>query len=211
VPEGVSRSTIPERGIEPQRWEKCHFFATFRPQLSLSPTVSRPGVAFQWRPCKPHDSPWRNDMKIFLNRSLVGPQTQAISVARDVVRIVIAAVLAGTGFALLLALTVLSLSVIAPPAQASGSPAVASSEPDPGRGSAMELPGKQDASADHPAIPSVVASAAAADLPQVPAHEAVFDSLPKTGTARPAVLYLLLALAAGFLAFFVYSLVRRKS
>jgi LPXTG-motif cell wall-anchored protein len=153
---------------------------------------------------------WDN-MKIFVNRSLVGPQAPVVSMARDVVRIVIAAVLAGTGFALLLALSVLSLTVIAPPAQASGSPTVASSEPDPGRGSAMETPGKQDASADHPAIPPVVASAAAADLPQVPAHEAVFDSLPKTGTARPAVLYLLLALAAGFLAFFVYSLVRRKS
>ena len=150
-------------------------------------------------------------MKVFLNRSLVGPQTQAISVARDVARIVIAAVLTGTGFALLLALTVLSLTVIAPPAQASGSPTVASPEPDPGRGSAMEMPGKQDASADHPAISPVIASAAAADLPQVPAHEAVYDSLPKTGAVTPAVLYLLLALAAGLLALFAYSLVRRKS
>lgn len=155
--------------------------------------------------------PLGDDMKIYTNRSLVGPQAPAFSMARDVVRIVITAVLAGTGFALLLALTVLSLTVLAPPAQASGSPTLASSGSEPGRGAGMETPVKQDASADFPAIPPVVASAAAADLPQIPAHEAVFDSLPKSGTATPAVLYLLLALAAGFLAFFAYSLVRRKS
>lgn len=155
--------------------------------------------------------PLGDDMNNFTNRSLVGPQAPAFSVARDVVRIVIAAVLAGTGFALLLALTVLSLTVIAPPAQASGAPTLSSSEADPGRGNAMERHGKQDAALDHTAIQPIVASAAAADLPQVSKHEAVFDSLPKTGTARPAVLYLLLALAAGFLAFFAYSLARRKS
>lgn len=130
--------------------------------------------------------------------------------ARDMLRVVMTAVLAGTGFALLLALAVLSLTVIAPPAQASGAPALVSSEPDPGRGSGTQAPGKQDASADRPAIQPVVASAAAADLPQVLRHEAVYDSLPKTGTATPAVLYLLLALGAGFLAFFAYSLAKRR-
>jgi hypothetical protein len=155
--------------------------------------------------------PLGDDMNNFLIRSLVGPQSPAFAVARDVVRIVITAVLAGTGFALLLALTVLSLTVIAPPAQASGAPTLSSSEADPGRGNAMEKHGKQDTTLDHTAIQPVVASAAAADLPQVSKHEAVFDSLPKAGTARPAVLYLLLALAAGFLAFFAYSLARRKS
>ena len=82
-------------------------------------------------------------MKTFSNRSLVGPQTPAFSMARDVVRIVITAVLVGTGFALLLALTVLSLTVIAPPAQASGAPALASAEPDQTAGPRTEKPGEQ--------------------------------------------------------------------
>ena len=151
-------------------------------------------------------------MKIIANRSLVGLQAADFSMVRDVLRIVITAVLAGTGFALLLALTVLSLTVIAPPAQASGGPTLASSEPDQGRGSGMERPGKQDAT---PVLaagqPAGTPAAAPVNLPRDSTHEGVYDSLPKTGTARPAVLYLLLALAAGFLAFFAYSLVRRKS
>jgi LPXTG-motif cell wall-anchored protein len=151
-------------------------------------------------------------MKIFSNRSLVGPQTPAFSVARDVVRIVIAAVLAGTGCALLLALTVLSLTVIAPPAQASGGPVLASVEPDQGRGSATQTPGKQDATPVHPAGQPVGAPVLAPAIPlRDSTHERVFDSLPKTGTTTPAVLYLILALVAGVLAFFVYSLARRKS
>jgi Ca-activated chloride channel family protein len=84
-----------------------------------------------------------DDMNIFSNRSLVGPQTPAFSMARDVVRIVITAVLAGTAFALLLALAVLSLTVIAPPAHASGTPMLASAEPDQAAGLATEKPGEQ--------------------------------------------------------------------
>lgn len=82
-------------------------------------------------------------MKTFSNRSLVGPQTPAFSMARDVVRIVITAVLAGTGFALLLALTVLSLTVIAPPTHASGMPTLASSDSDQAAGPPTEKPGEQ--------------------------------------------------------------------
>lgn len=82
-------------------------------------------------------------MKTFSNRSLVGPQMSAFSMARDVVRIVITAVLAGTVLALLLALTVLSLTVIAPPAQASGAPVLASAEPDQAAGPLTEKPGEQ--------------------------------------------------------------------
>ena len=82
-------------------------------------------------------------MKVFSNRSLVGLHTPAVSMARDVVRIVIAAVLAGTGFALLLALTVLSLSVIAPSAQASGTTVLASAEADGPAGPLTEKPGEQ--------------------------------------------------------------------
>jgi len=151
-----------------------------------------------------------DDMDNFSNRSLAGSRTPAFTMARDVARMIVTAVVAGTGFALLLALTVLSLTVISPPAQASGAPSLASSEPDQGHGSGTQAPGKQDAAPDHPAIQPVVASVAAADLPQVPRHEAVYDSLPKTGTTTPAVLYLLLALGAGFLAFFAYSLARRR-
>jgi LPXTG-motif cell wall-anchored protein len=149
-------------------------------------------------------------MNNFSNRSLVGPQTPALSMARDVARMVIAAVLVGTGFALLLALAVLSLTVIAPPTQASGGPVLASPEPDPGRESTMQTPGKQDATPVHPAG-QPVATPAAASLPRDATHEGIFDSLPKTGTATPAMLYLILALVAGFLVFFVYSLARRKS
>jgi LPXTG-motif cell wall-anchored protein len=151
-------------------------------------------------------------MKIFANRSLVGPQAPDLSMARDVLRIVITALLAGTGFALLLALTVLSLTVIAPPAQASGGPTLASSEPDQGRGGGMQTPGKQNATPVLAASqPAGTPAAAPVNLPRASTHEGVFNSLPKTGSATPAVLYLLLALGAGFLAFFAYSLARRKS
>ena len=153
-----------------------------------------------------------NDMNLFPNRSLAGPQAPAVSMARDVIRIVITAVLAGTAFALLLALTVLSLTVIAPPAQASGAPTLASSEPIQGRGTEMEAPGQQDAGPVHLAAQAASAPAAApVSLPQQSTHEAVYDSLPKSGTSSPTLLYLLLALGAGFLGLFVYSLARRKS
>ena len=149
-------------------------------------------------------------MNLFPNRSLAGPQAPAVSMARDVIRIVITAVLAGTAFALLLALTVLSLTVIAPPAQASGAPTLASSEPVEGRRTEMEAPGKQDAGSVQLAAQAVSASAAApVSLPQQSTHEA--DSRPKSGTSSPALLYLLLVLGAGFLGLFVYSLAKRKS
>ena len=152
-----------------------------------------------------------NDMNLFPNRSLAGPQAPAVSMARDVIRIVITAVLAGTAFALLLAMTVLSLTVIAPPAQASGAPTLASSEPVQGRETEMGAREKQDAGPVHLAAQAVSASAAPVSLPLQSTHEAVFDSLPKSGMSSPALLYLLLALGAGFLGLFVYSLARRKS
>jgi hypothetical protein len=150
-------------------------------------------------------------MKVIANRSLVGPQAPDLSMARDVLRIVITAVLAGTGFALLLALTVLSLTVISPPAQASGGPTLASSEPDQGRGSGMQTPGEQDATPVLAASqPAGTPTAVPVNLPRDSTHEGVFNTLPKSGTATLAVLYLLLALGAGFLAFFAYSLARRR-
>src|SRR6266853_1275934 len=85
-------------------------------------------------------------MNIISNGSWVGAQGTELSMVRDVFRIVITAVLAGTGFALLLALAVLSLTVIASSVQASGGPVLESSTPEPGRGNAMETSGKQDVS-----------------------------------------------------------------
>ena len=151
-----------------------------------------------------------NDMNLFLNRSLAGPQAPTVSITRDVLRIVITAVLAGTAFALLLALTVLSLTVISPPAQASGAPTLASSEPIEGRRTEMEAPGKQDAGSVQLAAQAVSASAAApVSLPQQLALQA--DSRPQSATSSPALLYVLMALGAGLLALFVYSLAKRKS
>lgn len=66
-----------------------------------------------------------DNMNTLSNRNLVS--VPRVSAARDIVRIVIAAVVAGTGFSVLMALTVLSLAVIAPPVQASGAPALTSS------------------------------------------------------------------------------------
>ena len=147
-------------------------------------------------------------MNLFLNRSLAGPQAPAVSITRDVIRIVITAVLAGTAFALLLALTVLSLTVIAPPAQASGAPTLASSEPGEGRSTEMEAPGKQDAGSVQLAAQAVSASAPVS-LPQQLTLQA--DSRPQSATSSPALLYVLLALGAGFLGLFVYALSKRKS
>ena len=76
----------------------------------------------------------------------------------------------------------------------------------------MRLPAKPDtialqAADQHGGTPAAAPTA----LPPASTHEGVYDSLPKTGTGVPFVLYLLLALGAGFLAYFAYSLARRKS
>ncbi|HYJ18504.1 MAG TPA: VIT domain-containing protein, partial [Burkholderiales bacterium] len=63
-------------------------------------------------------------MKMFWNRSLIVSEAQGYSIARDLVRFVVTAVLAGTGFAILLAVTILGLALVAPPAEASSGPAV---------------------------------------------------------------------------------------
>ena len=149
------------------------------------------------------------DMNIFSNRSLVGPQTPAIAMARDVARIVIAAVLVGTGFALLLALTVLSLTVIAPPAQASGAPALVSSEPEQTPRAPSEKPGEQTSEQTGGSLlgEAFAAQALPADVPQGRSKEGVFSSLP--GLATPVGWSLILALLAGVLAFIVYA--RRKA
>lgn len=143
-------------------------------------------------------------MNTLSNRSLAGSQAPAVSIGRDVVRIVMAAVLAGTGFALLLALAVLSLTVIAPPAQASGAPTLTSAEPNPGAGIDSKMPGKLDAA------PIRLAAAPISTQPK-PADPPLDSTQSQHKADRPVVLYLVLALVAGFLAFLAYSLVKRKS
>jgi len=76
-------------------------------------------------------------MKMFWNRDLVGAEAPGDSITRDLIRFVLAAVVAGTGFAMLLALTLLGLTLMAPPAEAS------SAAVEKGAGASAERPGDQ--------------------------------------------------------------------
>lgn len=146
-------------------------------------------------------------MKTIANRNWMGLQAPDMAMMRDVLRLVITAVLAGTGFALLLALTVLSLTVISPPAVASGAPGLAASGPNFTDTSATPAPGGQIAAADSSlGLPA----AAAASLPPAATHAGLIDAPAKAGTASPALLWLAIALVAGVLVFSVVSLARRK-
>jgi uncharacterized protein (DUF58 family) len=145
-------------------------------------------------------------MNVFPNRSLAGPQAPAVSIARDVARIVITAVLAGTAFAILLALTVLSLTVIAPPAQASGAPVTVTETPVNGGGSGT---GAVTAAPIHLAAANPQSRAEAKEPPQVAVHEQMYESLEKS--KLPVVLYIVLALLAGLLGYFGYIAVKGKS
>jgi hypothetical protein len=139
-----------------------------------------------------------DNMNTLSNRNLVS--VPRVSVARDIVRLVIAAVLSGTGFAMLMALAVLSLTVIAPPVQASGAPAVTSSaSPD-------MAPATEDQSGA-PVGTTFIGEAAAAQPPLPTAAPAIrsdeaaagsLPSLPKLGA-----LALVLALVAGVAVRFV--------
>jgi|tagenome__1003787_1003787.scaffolds.fasta_scaffold20357339_2 hypothetical protein len=116
-----------------------------------------------------------------------------VSAARDIVRIVIAAVLAGTGFSVLMALAVLSLTVIAPPAQASGAPALTSS------GSADMTRATSDQS-EAPASATFIGEAAAAQPLQVAApaiHNEESPARSLSSLPRLAMLALVLAVLAG--------------
>lgn len=77
-------------------------------------------------------------MKTFWNSSLIGAESSGFSMARDVVRFVVTAAIAGTGFAILLALTILGLTLVAPPAEASSAPESGSVH-----GSPSDRPGDQ--------------------------------------------------------------------
>lgn len=76
-------------------------------------------------------------MKMFWNRDLVGADAPGDSIIRDLIRFVLAAVVAGTGFSILLALTLLGLTLMAPPAEAS------SAAIEKGSGISAERPGDQ--------------------------------------------------------------------
>ncbi|HEX4984794.1 MAG TPA: hypothetical protein VFV71_01855 [Burkholderiales bacterium] len=135
---------------------------------------------------------------------------RALAISLDVARAVVTAALAGTVFALLLALAVLSLTVVAPPAQASGAPVATSDAP----GNAPEMAAS---AAEKPAAPIHLAAVPA--RPQDPAvqpaqpaaaaaHAEVYESLH--GSSRPLVLYLLAGIAAALAGFAVYSLSKKR-
>jgi hypothetical protein len=146
-----------------------------------------------------------DDMNGFSNGSLVGPQLPALSMARDAARIVITAVLAGAGFAVLLALAVVSLTVISPPAGASGAPVMGSSEPALTTSATSELPGAQ--SGGGVISETQAAQALPANIPPSQPRKGGFGSL--AGLPTPAQWSLVLALLAGAIALIVY--LRRKT
>ncbi len=130
------------------------------------------------------------------SRSVAG--VAPLSMARDVARIVIGAVLAGTGFAVLLALTVLSLTVISPPVHSSGMPSVASSESDPIARTTGDKPAE-------PAAGGFISEAVAAQ-PQPLSPEIALAKSEKApgdtllGIPKAAAWAVILALLAGALA-----------
>ena len=151
-------------------------------------------------------------MKTLSLRNLATPlgaaDTKAPSpgVARDILRLVTMAVLAGTAFALLLALTVLSLTVIAPPAQASGTLVTVTETPVNGGG--------PDTAADTAALIHLAAAdphpqAEAKQPPQVVVHAKTVESLEKS--KPPVALYIVFALLAVFLGYFAFTLAKGKS
>ena len=141
-------------------------------------------------------------------RGAVENKTPSFGVAFDILRIVTMAVLAGTAFALLLALTVLSLTVIAPPAQASGAPVTVIDIP-AGSDGIGAVSGNKDAAPTQLADATPHPQAKPAQPPQVAVHEKVYESLEKS--KPPVVLYVVLALLAGFLGYFGYTMVKGKS
>ncbi len=133
--------------------------------------------------------------------------------ARDIARMVFTAVVAGTAFAILLALAVLSLTVVAPPAHASGAPTVvtyeSTSTPDAHDGKtaapSAQATGQMVADAT-PASgkPHVLPATASQDMPR----ESTFSKL--VNGFSPG-LVLILALVSVLVAFFIYAVVRRKA
>jgi ABC-type antimicrobial peptide transport system permease subunit len=170
-------------------------------------------------------------MKILANRNLaaalgsfgaasatsIGSPAAGPAIVRDIARMVFTAVVAGVAFALLLALAVLSLTVVAPPAHASGAPTVVTYEsisPPDAHTSASGKPAQAtsqmvaDATPTRPAADSgkshVLPATPAQDVP----HESTFSKL--VSGFSPG-LVLILALVAVLVAFFIYAVARRKA
>ena len=178
----------------------------FRDALAPLWGVSMPTVHFR--------TPFleKTAMKTLSLRNLAAPLGAADTkaplpgVARDILRTVTTAVLAGTAFALLLALTVLSLTLIAPPAQASGTLVTVTETPVNGGG--------PDTAADtaaplHLAAAEPQPQAQTKQPPQVAVHEKTYESLEKS--KFPLVFYIVLALVAAFLGYFGYTMAKGKS
>lgn len=155
------------------------------------------------------------DMKTLSLHNLATPQgavenkAPSTGIVPDILRVVTMAVFAGTAFALLLALTVLSLTVIAPPAHASGSPVTVIDMPTDGGGIGVATSGNDDATPIQLADATPQPKAKPTQPPQVAVHEQVYESLEKT--KRPVVLYVVLALLAGLLGYFGYTVLKGKS
>jgi hypothetical protein len=173
------------------------------------------------------------DMKTLSLHNLATPQgaveNKALStgIVRDIMRVVTMAVFAGTAFALLLAVTALSLTIIAPPAHASGSPVTVIDMPTDGggigvatSGNKIDMPtdgggigeatsGNEDATPMQLADATPQPQAKPTQPPQVAVHEQVYESREKT--KPPVVLYVVLALLAGLLGYFGYTVLKGKS
>ena len=153
-------------------------------------------------------------MKTLSLQNLATPQgvvenkAPSTGMARDILRVVTTAVFAGAAFALLLALTVLSLTVIAPPAHASGGPVTVIDMPKDGDGIGVAVSGNNDATPIQLGDATPQPQAKPAQPPQVALHEQVYESLEKT--KPPVVLYVVLALGAGLLGYFGYRVVKGK-
>ncbi len=171
-------------------------------------------------------------MKILANRNLAGAlgsfgmasatstdsPAAGSAIVRDVARMVVTAVVAGTAFALLLALAVLSLTVVAPPAHASGAPTVvtyeSTSTPDSHGGksaaqsaqatSQMVADATQARPAGDSSKPHVLPATTTQDMPR----ESTFSKL--VNGFSPG-LVMILALVSVLVAFFIYAVARRKA
>ena len=126
---------------------------------------------------------------------------------------IVTAVVAGTAFALLLALAVLSLTVVAPPAHASGAPTVvtyeSTSTPDAHSGKSV---GQSAEATSRLVADATPASGKPHVLPATPTQE-----MPRESTFSKLVngfspgLVMILALVTVLVAFFIYAVVRRKA
>ena len=154
------------------------------------------------------------DMKTLSLHNLATPHSAVenkalpTGIARDILRLVTMAVFAGTAFALLLALTVLSLTVIAPPAHASGSPITVIDMPTDGGGMGVAISENKDATPIQLTDATPQPQAKPTQPPQVAVHEQVYESLEKT--KPPVVLYGVLALSAGLLGYLGYRVMKGK-